>query len=387
MPPRGTKSTPRASAMEKQASSKATPRASDPQESRTNKQAEPERRTGVNATSEKRSSRKATPRASEPMEKQTEEKEAPDKRADSPATPRASGKSTATSVSAASPRVNKTICGRADEPGVDGNRSRLFTAQRVFYEHVPGKYVTFLTPHGANSAMLVVGPSAVLTAAGMQPSELGLFAARPLSPGEVLGYYSGTVVEKGHRSVASANKAVDHRKLTSNKLLTFQLLDGEVVVIDGETAHAPYLSLINSPYRASRGGTRNREPTVENESLLFVVSRKRKKAIPGFRLDVDLSENRDCELLWHYGDLHTLRDEAKARMREAHVQPALVAQAQAEQAAQAAQAAQIQQLNRRGPVEALAPLRQEIPSSLVIDGANKGSNVFSAFKAAGFGRK
>jgi hypothetical protein len=48
---------------------------------------------------------------------------------------------------------------------------------------------------------------------------------------------------------------------------------------------------------------------------------------------------------------------------------------------------QIQQLNRRGPVEALAPLRQEIPSSLAIDGANKGSNVFSAFKAAGFGRK
>ena len=164
----------------------------------------------------------------------------------------------------------------------------------VRYDHGPTLRYVYRRAPGERcfAPWLVVAPSALLRSIGACGE--GLYAARGLHEGQLIGIYDGRVV--GHyESRDAALAAPETRRLArsgADKLVTVRAHGGGVDLLDG--AYGTYIPLCNDPHRTRR---------TPNCVLTPGGYLKALRRIPGFDLErpLDDQKNRHAELLISYG--------------------------------------------------------------------------------------
>ena len=142
---------------------------------------------------------------------------------------------------------------------------------------------------------VVVTESAILRRVGAPPG-LGAYSGRRLKRGDILGRYSGTVVNKEpFRTKDEAIAAMSDRvHKGANMLLVLRTARAKKGwdVIDGKDGPAPYFQYANDP-RGSR-----LSPNIELSE--YGILRVRAASIPGFDSDKSIEDNIGSELRWNY---------------------------------------------------------------------------------------
>ena len=176
-------------------------------------------------------------------------------------------------------------------------RNSEWDEAEVHYPHATSKKVTYVFRRGAPKhewePWVVVGESAILRSLGR--SGMGLYAARSFARDAIVGRYEGTIVG-AYPSRQDALESPEAKRLVRrahDKLLTRKLTQGGVELIDGETATAPHIPLINDP----RGTALTANAELTDGGYLRIVHAR----VPAFDLERTLEQNARSELRIEYG--------------------------------------------------------------------------------------
>lgn len=177
-------------------------------------------------------------------------------------------------------------------------RDAMWCEYKVHWEsevdHSPILYVSRKAGTRAWEPWVVVARSALLDQLGS--TGLGLYAARKLKKGDVIGKYNGTVVGTyNSRSNALRSKRV--RNLIESgrdMIVTRSAHPRGVEVVNGSTGSAPYLQYANDPR-----GTGYRANAFLSPGGYMTVAQSE---IPAFDIDKSLTDNIRSEIRWSYGE-------------------------------------------------------------------------------------
>ena len=176
-------------------------------------------------------------------------------------------------------------------------RTSEWDEAEVHYPHAASTKMTYVFRRGPPSHQwepwVVIGESAILRSLGR--SGMGLYAARSFARDAIVGRYEGTIVG-AYPSRQDALDSPEAKRLVRrahDKLLTRRLPQGGVELIDGETATAPHIPLINDP----RGTALTANAELTDGGYLRIVHAR----VPAFDLERTLEQNARSELRIEYG--------------------------------------------------------------------------------------
>jgi hypothetical protein len=170
---------------------------------------------------------------------------------------------------------------------------------QIHYDHSPTSSVTYIYVRRRDNThfepWLVLAPSAILARVGR--TGLGLYAARRIKQGDLIGKYGGNVVctsSRREHALSSPPVRILVRQ-GADKLFVLRSQDGGWQVVNGEGAPLPTLSYANDPR-----GTRF-VPNVDVSEWGYM---RATAIIPSFELTSTLDDNIHSELKLDYGDAY-----------------------------------------------------------------------------------
>ena len=175
----------------------------------------------------------------------------------------------------------------------------------VAYDRIPSRLNAVFCRYSGRPTYdpwVIAGPSAILQRVNARGN--GLFAARPFKQGDIIGRYSGAVVNAAPyatREEAMASEEV--QALVRRGVDTLMAVRADTHgwnVLDATDGPIPYLHLVNDP-RGSR-----LQPNVELSDWGYM--RVTASRIPAFLFNQDLASNIHSELRFRYSDTDSFWD-------------------------------------------------------------------------------